>query len=462
MNKTVTSLVFALFLICKIHAQNAQNIEIVFNNTSENFVLNTLSLRSTGTQGIGSLITKEYPISLKNPEPFIAFSLALEGNNMDVEEIEMSLLTQQKGEWAKVWQPVEHNHDADNSPSRMVSNMIELDKHTTAFKLRLNIKAPHIELKKAKIRLFAAGNISTGSYSPTLEARGICTIPPSVSRAVWGAQWGLADDKIYKGSPSYSAVTHLIVHHSASNNTSTNWAAVVASYFDTHVNTNGWSDLGYNWLIAPDGTLFVGRGGGNNVIGAHMCGYNTNTMGVCLIGDFTSVEPTQKALDKLQQLLAWKASESGIEPLSFSDIRSHSGTMNNISGHKDGCAPAYTECPGNKLYPKLPTVRQNVKNIIASCVTSNDEVLNIDNLKISPNPNKGVFQVSMKLPSIESHNWAIQVFNPLGQRVYSQSLPSQISEIQENIQLPNTSHSFYLIQISNGNQSILKKIQCSF
>ena len=461
MKKTLALLIFYTLIICKIHAQNApnaQNIELSFNKPSKLLYTEGVNLWKYGSKGAGTITTSELSISLKKPEPFIAFSMAIEGLRIDAELVETSILTKQDGAWAKEWLPVAHNHDADNSAIMMMTNMCELDKNTTAIKVRFNIKSNDIRLKKARIRLFAAGNISTGSTNNTLELRGVCALPPSVSRAVWGAQWSLANDKIYKGSPSYSAVTHLIVHHSASNNTSSNWAAVVASYFDTHVNTNGWSDIGYNYLIAPDGSLFVGRGGGNNVVGAHMCGYNNNTMGVCLIGNFTTVEPTPQALDKLQQLLAWKASESGIQPTSFSTIKSYKGTMENISGHRDGCAPNYTECPGDLLYPKLPAIRQNVKTIIASCVTSAKDVLILNDIKIFPNPNNGEFSIQIKNTESLAKSLIINVLNTQGQVILNEKINNTQNEINENIYLKNPTKGIYILRISDGEKYLSRKL----
>lgn len=460
MKKPIFLIAFYIFLTVKIHAQNAQNIELNFTKPSKLLSTEKLSLWKYGSKGTGTITTSELKIALKKPEPFIAFSIAIEGIRIDAEAVEMSILIQQDGIWQKEWLPFSHNHDAENDALKIVSNMVELDKTTTAIKVRFKIKSSDIRLKRAKIRLFAAGNISTGDIKTALEARGDCALPPSVSRAIWGAQWSLSNDKIYKGSPSYSAVTHLIVHHSAGNNTSTNWAAVVASYFDLHVNTNGWSDIGYNWLIAPDGTLFVGRGGGNNVVGAHMCGYNNNTMGVCLIGNFTSVEPTQAALDKLQQLLAWKASESGIEPMSYSTIRSYSGTMNNISGHRDGCAPDYTECPGDKLYPKLPTIRQNVKNLTATCVTTNtQDMLGINDFKIYPNPNQGEFNLEIKSTELENKRLVINILNTQGQIIHTQNMAPQTSEINEKIFLTNITKGIYMLRLSDGEKYVTRKFQ---
>ena len=164
-------------------------------------------------------------------------------------------------------------------------------------------------------------------------------------------------------SPSTTDVTHLIVHHSAGTNTATDWAAIVRAIWDLHVNGNGWDDIGYNYLVDPNGVLYEGRG--NNILGAHFCGTNTNTMGVCVMGDFTNIEPTEDALDALERLLAWKACDIGADPLDESFHASSGRVLKHISGHRDGCA---TSCPGDSFYPLLPEVREGTNNeILANC-----------------------------------------------------------------------------------------------
>ncbi|HRD81189.1 MAG TPA: N-acetylmuramoyl-L-alanine amidase [Saprospiraceae bacterium] len=193
-------------------------------------------------------------------------------------------------------------------------------------------------------------------------------------------------------NPSYTDVTHLIVHHSASANTAASWAAVVRSFWDFHVNTNGWADIGYNWLIDPNGVVYEGRG--DNVLGAHFCGTNSRTMGVCVIGDFTSVVPTQAALDQLRNLLSWKACNINADPLSTL-LHTGSGlTLNRISGHRDGVCS--TSCPGNMLYPLLPNIRQNVANHIAQvCSVSDAEEAepHAAHLHIFPNPARDIIRI---------------------------------------------------------------------
>ncbi len=191
--------------------------------------------------------------------------------------------------------------------------------------------------------------------------------PPVVTRTAWGCPDGQGS----RWAPVASEVGFLIVHHSAGSNSSSDWAATVRGIWSFHTITRGWGDVGYNFLIDPDGVIYEGRAGGDDTIGAHFSCTNSGTMGVCLMGDFTSVEPTPAALESLAQLLAWKACKESIDPAG-QGFHSASGLgLDRISGHRDGnpgtqgCASG-TVCPGAQLYPLLPGVRGRAASIVAA------------------------------------------------------------------------------------------------
>ena len=49
-----------------------------------------------------------------------------------------------------------------------------------------------------------------------------------------------------------------------------------------HTRDNGWSDIGYHYVIKRDGTIEGGRP--EEVPGAHTRGHNTNSIGICMVG----------------------------------------------------------------------------------------------------------------------------------------------------------------------------------
>ena len=72
-----------------------------------------------------------------------------------------------------------------------------------------------------------------------------------------------------------------------------------------HVKGNGWSDIGYHYVIELDGTVKKGRPMHRS--GAHTKGHNTGSIGVCYIGGIdienkpkdTRTEAQRTAMDEL-------------------------------------------------------------------------------------------------------------------------------------------------------------------
>ncbi|MBW8484295.1 peptidoglycan recognition protein family protein [Actinomadura parmotrematis] len=199
--------------------------------------------------------------------------------------------------------------------------------------------------------------------------------PAIVARAAWGA-----DESIVKAPPTYDTdVKAVFVHHSDTGNayTCAESAAVVRSIMLYHVRTEGWDDLGYNFLVDKCGTVFEGRAGGTEraVHGAHTYGFNTDTTGIAVLGTYTAaddkdtpgVAPAQAALDAVAKVAAWKLGLTGRDPGGKVTLTSAApdgtggkypfGTpvsFDEIAGHRDGYA---TACPGVQLYGKLPAIR---------------------------------------------------------------------------------------------------------
>lgn len=51
---------------------------------------------------------------------------------------------------------------------------------------------------------------------------------------------------------------------------------------DWHVKGNGWSDIGYHYVVELDGSVHAGRD--ESVAGAHCSGQNAYSIGVCYVG----------------------------------------------------------------------------------------------------------------------------------------------------------------------------------
>jgi hypothetical protein len=190
--------------------------------------------------------------------------------------------------------------------------------------------------------------------------------PLIVPRSSWGA-----DEEIVRAKPTFApAVRLLIVHHTAGTNSYTpaQAAAIVRGIELYHVKGNGWNDIGYNFLVDRFGTVYEGRGGGvdKNVIGAHAEGFNTGTVGVALMGNFSVATPPKAQQDALVALAAWRLDVAHIDPLSTvvytsgGNAKFKSGkvvTLRAISGHRD---TGPSECPGTAAYKLLPALTKRV------------------------------------------------------------------------------------------------------
>ena len=178
------------------------------------------------------------------------------------------------------------------------------------------------------------------------------------------SEWGCPDGQGSRWTPSHTPVTHTIVHHTAGSNQAPDWAAAVRNVWEFHTIGRGWGDIGYNYLIDPNGVVYEGRAGGDNALGAHFSCRNTNTVGVALLGTFSTVTPTPAAVNSLKALLRELLTRFALDPAAITVHAPSTLMMSTISGHRDGnpgvaigrtCT--ITECPGEVLYAMLPTFR---------------------------------------------------------------------------------------------------------
>ncbi len=249
---------------------------------------------------------------------------------------------------------------------------------------KLEVHLPSVD-STFKVFLINTGTLANsartaGELKPIVKSTPGCESPVTIDQSEW--RQGLQPPNY---SRSYTETEHLIVHHSATSNTLTDYYNVVRNIYVYHTQVNGWSDIGYNYLVAPDGTIFNGRdpadGEQDLVLGAHFCGKNSTTMGVCMIGDYRSIEPTEEAVQSLEALLAWKVEKDGLDVFGNS---SHplNQELPTIAGHRQGCA---TMCPGDKVFEKLATIRQDISDQLDAC----KDVLIVSNVTIYPNPTEG-------------------------------------------------------------------------
>lgn len=154
------------------------------------------------------------------------------------------------------------------------------------------------------------------------------------SEAPFDAQTNPAGYLVYP-EPLAAWLTTLVVHHAA-----LEFYHGPQAIQRLHVLRNGFADVAYHFFIDGLGQLYEGRP--LTVRGAHTGGYNTGTVGVCLLGNFELIPPLQAQLNTLGALA--------------STLREQY-TLTHLAGHRD-FQPDETVCPGANLWPTLPAVAQ--------------------------------------------------------------------------------------------------------
>ena len=190
---------------------------------------------------------------------------------------------------------------------------------------------------------------------------------PVTTRAEWGA-----NASYMSWDPDYESAGHVVVHHTAGTNnySAGQSASIVRGIYYYHAVTLDWGDIGYNFLIDKYGTVFEGRSGsvaapaGEMSVGAHARGVNTGTMGLSMMGDYSSVSPSEAQLSSVGRMAGWFLKRAGITDANgraglhvWTTERYQAGStisMPRILGHRD---VGYTTCPGDVGYSKLGTIR---------------------------------------------------------------------------------------------------------
>lgn len=231
---------------------------------------------------------------------------------------------------------------------------------------------------------------STATSSPDRQPRTTHAEQPDVKlRKDWGADENLSDPG-YKTQPSIKAA---LVHHTVTGNNSYTQEQVpqiINGIYVQHITVLGYGDFPYHFVVDRFGGIWEGRKGSiemrpgteiPGILGGHASGFNTNTFGVAMLGNFEpnnneggedtgpDPKPTEAMTTSLADLLAWKVGQYELAPEGTTQLVSAGGGGTNphptgtvldvpvISAHKD---VNVTACPGAKLYELLPDLRKQV------------------------------------------------------------------------------------------------------
>ncbi len=165
-----------------------------------------------------------------------------------------------------------------------------------------------------------------------------------VSRSEWGARSG-------SGCSSNTDKYRMAIHHTVTPATS-DPATRIRGIQSYHMDSNGWCDIGYHFLVSLDGRMWEGRPLAQ--LGTHVGSNNTGNIGISYIGCFQSsgcndwrpFTPPDAMIEAGATLVREMSRIYGI-------------TVNatNVKGHRDHSG-ATTSCPGDNLHALLPEIRE--------------------------------------------------------------------------------------------------------
>ena len=213
------------------------------------------------------------------------------------------------------------------------------------------------------------------------EAQTSFYAPKIIQRAEWGA-----DESIFDWEAEYPTdgrVKKIILHDTGSKTLQADpdgsgfFKTKVKNIYRYHAlnapfedgsNRRGFGDLGYHYLIDPNGNIYKGRKGENGVVGAQVFGFNTGYVGIALLGTYGSEIDgeyfehsfTSRMQESLEKLVGWLAALNEINLLSQSQVcgkdKKNNQVCKTVYGLTTHKALAPSQDPGKIIDQEMPVV----------------------------------------------------------------------------------------------------------
>ncbi len=178
--------------------------------------------------------------------------------------------------------------------------------------------------------------------APTRPAQAPPVDTPSagiVSRSQW-TRTGVA--RPYDINPM-NGIRHITVHHDGMPPTALSNSSRVAARIEqirqSHVGGRGWADIGYHYIIDPQGRVWEGRA--IRYQGAHVKDQNENNLGILMLGNFDAQTPTNSALASLDRFVV-------------AQMQRYNVPLNQVRTHQER---DQTACPGRMLQSYMVRTR---------------------------------------------------------------------------------------------------------
>lgn len=218
---------------------------------------------------------------------------------------------------------------------------------------------------------------------------------PFTAKVITTAEWGA---RAARATFARTTPRYVIVHHTDNPNppddpsqrTIEGGIRFARSIQRSHMDENGWSDSGHNFLNTTSGLILEGRHGSLSAVKQGFCVQSAHAAqdpgklangnqspGIENEGNFMTFTMRQQQWNSLVELCSSLCSSCEISPL-------------NIKGHRDF---SDTDCPGDLLYNQLPQLRKEVADRLGLRFTSD---------QFENDPNNGTVTFELKFGSTGS------------------------------------------------------------
>ena len=332
------------------------------------------SLASVG--GSSTIQTATVTASSQDLKSFSLVGATLPATGMKSSDVQLRVRTGTR--WG-AWQTLSDDDsgpDTDSTEGRAAAAVRSTEpiwvENADAVQARVKKRAAAASLvagKSLKLTMVDPGTLATDSATgASVAAAGR---PAIISRAAWGA-----DERIVcKDRTASSQVSMAVVHHTAGSNSYSSVASAkrqLRADMAYHVKGRGWCDLGYNFVVDKWGNIYEGRRGSiqSARVGAHASGFNSMSVGISMLGNYSTRTPPWAVRRSVAKLVAWKLSRYGRDPMS--SVRYYAGagsprfkkgtlvTLPRVIGHRN---VGLTSCPGRAGYAQLRSIRRSAASL---------------------------------------------------------------------------------------------------
>ncbi len=336
------------------------------------FVVETIELAlpaaPTGADGRVAFSTAEggSEIALANaPEMLVV--------ETDATDAVLALRSKNAGEWSEWVDVAIETEDAPDGlpgeegsgPANAVAGPIWIGDDAESVEVRVVAGAP------TALRLEA---LTSNDQRPADPARAVTDGRPTMNlREAWTTGgWAFDNEGCEDGPQTAENIRAVVVHHTVNTNS---YAAsqvddLLRGIYRFHTVNRGWCDIAYNFVVDRFGGIWEARtdSADDPVIGGHVKGFNTWTVGVALLGQHqrgaspAAVSPSRESLTAVQAVARWKLALHGVDPagLAWLKNRSTTGPQRHapgawvqvpaiVSHHELGV----TSCPGTLTTPSV-------------------------------------------------------------------------------------------------------------